>query len=308
MPRDSDIEYWALERAAKALRKDPASYQSVEGIEYDLTAPSLFNWQIRVDHRLVVDGLVGLFPLGGLIPHEDTTAAAATRPRHAVQIRPVMALVPDPLPSMEATGPTVHFHGSDHHSVTPVIAPDIDVSSAVIADGHHRVAAAQRAGGDPMIMTVLVSVDETGLRAGAFHRVFAGHVELPVGLPGAELLAEPPRDSIAAGRMAIVSRGGAVGIGVRAGSVDDALIGIPAGLANRLVLPAVGLEEAEATYVDSIRRALEAVDGGATAVLLPQARVESVLDAAARGVALPPKSTRFRPKPIKGLLMRPVLA
>ena len=43
--------------------------------------------------------------------------------------------------------------------------------------------------------------------------------------------------------------------------------GLPAGLTSRFVLPALGLSESDATYVDDIRHALAAVDEGGTAVI-----------------------------------------
>jgi hypothetical protein len=301
----SDVEYWALERAAKALRLDPARYQSVEGVEYDLTEPSLFSWEIRFEAGRHVQGLVGLFPLEQLIPHEGTTAALQTRPRHSVQIRPVTALVEEPLPDLEPIGGSVHFHGNHHHIVTPVDAASFTPQRALIADGHHRVAAAMRDGGDTRIMTMVVSTDGIELDAGAFHRVFAAEVDLPESIPGCEIVQEPTLDSIHAGRIAVVTRRGSIGVTVVDRDIPGFLSGLPAGLASRFVLPSLGLDEGDATYADEIRHALTAVDEGGTAVILPHSEIPAIMQAVAAGVTLPPKSTRFRPKPIRGLLMRP---
>ena len=305
LPRVSDVEYWALERAAKVLRVDPARYQSVEGVEYDLTEPALFHWGIHFDDESHVEGLVGLFPLDRLIPHEATKAGAIHRPRHPIQIRPVMALVDDPLPALEPTGEPVEFHGVHHQVITPVAPVSLDLSRAIIADGHHRVAAALRDGGDPMIMTMVVNSQQADLDAGAFHRVFASRVALPDTIAGCEVVHESPLDAIHAGRMAVVTNVESIGVAVTDEAVPDVLRGLPAGLASRYVFPGLGLDEADARYVEDIRRALAAVENGGTAVLLPPSRVQSVMRAAVDGVALPPKSTRFRPKPIRGFLMRP---
>lgn len=306
LPTDSDVELWALEQAARALRRDPGRYQSVEGVHYRRTEPSLFRWDIEFEGGTVT-GLVGLFPLERLVPHEATTASARIRPQHPVQIRPVMGLVDGPLPLPAPVGETVHFHGEHHHAVTPVEPAAVAVDTAVIADGHHRVAAAIRTAEHPLIMTLLVDVRETALDAGSFHRVFDRVTPLPERIDGARIVIEPPRESIRHGRIAVVSAEGSRGIGIdpeRAGP----RAGLPAGLAERFVLPALGLREDEATYVDDIRHALGAVDDGKMTVVLPPSELAAVLRAAGAGTPLPPKSTRFRPKPIRGLLMRPLPA
>ena len=299
------MEYWALERAAKVLRADPARYQPVEGIEYDLTEPALFHWGIHFGDRCHVEGLVGLFPLERLIPHEATTAAVMDRPRYPVQIRPVMALVDEPLPALEPAGESVEFHGIHHHVITPVAPVALDLSQAIIADGHHRVAAALRGGGDPMIMTMVVDSGQADLDAGAFHRYFASEVVLPDTITDCEVVQESPLDAILAGRMAIVTNLGSIGVAVTDQAVPEVLRGLPAGLASRYVFPGLGLDEADAVYLADTRQALAAIEKGGTVVLLPPSWVRSVMRAAIEGVALPPKSTRFRPKPIRGFLMRP---
>lgn len=306
LPTVSDVEYWALERAAKALRRDPARYQSVEGVEYSRTPESLFHWSIAFDGAWV-DGVVGLAELDRLRPHEATKAHAPVRPQHPVQIRPVMALVPGELPRLTPRGATVHFHGEHHHAVTPVDPVPIPFTEAVIADGHHRVAAAIRTAEHPRIMTMIVATGDTPLTAGAFHRVFQGtQVALPTTVPGCEVFEEPPRESIHHGRIAVVTSEGSRGIDV----VDDALPRplheLPAGLVARYLLGPLGLREVDATYIGDTREALAAVDEGATTILLPEAPVAAVVESAQRGLSLPPKSTRFRPKPIRGLLVRPL--
>lgn len=270
-----------------------------------MTEPSLFRWEIRFEAGRYVQGLVGLFPLHQLIPHEGTTAALQTRPRHPVQIRPVTALVDEPLPDLQPIGGSVHFHGSHHHTVTPVAAVAFAPKRALIADGHHRVAAAMRDGGDPNIMTMMVSTGGVELEAGAFHRVFATEVELPGAIAGCEVVRESTLDSIHAGRIAVVTPRGSIGVTVVDKDMPEFLGGLPAGLTSRFVLPALGLSEADASYVDDIRHALAAVDEGGTAVILPNSEVPAIMQAVAAGLTLPPKSTRFRPKPIRGLLMRP---
>ena len=279
----------------------------MEGIEYDETEPALFAWRIEFDGG-EVQGLVGAMPLTELVPHESTKPNGGRRPRYPVQIRPVMALMDEELPSTTPIGEPVEFHGDHRHEVTPVQADGFEVVRPVIADGHHRVAAALRSGGDPLIMAMLVSARDSGLDAGAFHRVYPESVALPEEIPGCAVEREPPNESLVAGRIAIVTRQGSVGVSVVDEGADTLLRRLPAGLSARYVAGPLGLDEADATYEDDIRVALQKVDAGSTAILLPTSDVRAVVGAARSGMTLPPKATRFRPKPIRGLMLRRVPA
>ncbi len=277
----------------------------MQGIEYDLTSPSLFRWDITFDEGKRVAGLVGLYPLDLLIPHESTTPQAVFRPRHPVQIRPVMALVAEPLPPLEALGPEIVFEGNHRHAVTPVRGDGFEPAAAVIADGHHRVAASLREGGDPTIMTMMVSSAGAGLDAGAFHRVFPQGSQLPEAIEGCTVVEESPQAAVAAGRIGVASAAGSIGIDTTpaASEFPAFLSGLPAGLASRIVLPALGLNEDDASYVGDLDAAIANAVAG-TSVVLPPSRVEAVIAAARESFPLPPKATRFRPKPIRGFLMR----
>lgn len=295
------MDYEDLARAAKALRVDPARYQPVADIDFMEGETSLYRWEITDEMGGTVVGLLGIHPIDGLIPHEATTAAALTRPRHPVQIRPVMALVDGALPEMEATGPPRVFAGTHRHTVVPVEVGPFEKRGAVIADGHHRTAAARRVGGDPGIMTLMVGTSGATLEAGAFHRVFATPVVLPRDGRGLRIVEEAPTESLAAGRISVVTPDGSLGVVID--DIPSELAGIPAGVASRVLLPVLGLEERDAVYLDDVDAALAAAHYG-TAVLLPGSSVEAVVRAARAGVTLPPKSTRFRPKPLRGFVMR----
>jgi len=104
----------------------------------------------------------------------------------------------------------------------------------------------------------------------------------------------------------VVTEEGSIGVSVTDEDRPQVLLGLPAGLAARYVFPALGFEEADARYFDDIRQVLSAVEEGATGVILPPSRISSVMRLAGGGGVVPPKSTRFRPKPIRGLLMRPL--
>lgn len=304
LPRSLDgIGYEDLARAAKALRVDPEGYRPVNGVDYVEGPNAVWQWEMISDAGPQVSGLLGLVPLDELIPHEATTPAALTRPRHPVQIRPVMALVDEVLPRCAPIGDPVVFEGRITHRVTPVASEGLTLRDAVIADGHHRTAAALRAGGDPHIMALVVSSTTEALDAGSFHRAFAHPVELPAAIEGTVVIQEDPFAAIDAGRIGVVTPAGSIGIDPGEGSMARAFRGIPAGWVHHVLLPVLGLEEADAVYLDDPAAAAAAGHYG-TGILVPPSDSAAVVAAARSGLVLPPKATRFRPKPLRGLAMR----
>jgi hypothetical protein len=302
VPTTNAATYEGLAAAAKALRVDPAGYRPYDGIGFEQADEALYWWEISDGPHVLLTGILGVFPLQQLIPHEATTAAALTRPRYPVQIRPVMALTEGALPAPHRIGASRSFDGRFRHVITPVECDVAGIADAVIADGHHRTVAALRDGGDPGIMTLLVGTSGATLHAGAFHRVFAHPVDLHAALEGFDVRVEAPADSLAAGRVAVES--GEVNLGVTpSGPLADRYRGIPAGWVHEALLPALGLDEVDAVYLDEIPAALSAGRYG-TAIGLPGADVEAVVAGARSGLALPPKATRFRPKPLRGFAMR----
>lgn len=298
LPRSDRVTYEDLERAAKDMRSDPGGYRGQ--VEYERGPEAVWRWEIGGANPVV--GLLGLYPLTALVPHEATTAAALTRPRHAIQIRPVMALVDESLPEVAAIGSTRTMPGNPRHSVTPVEPPAFPRGSAVIADGHHRTAAALRVGGDPYIMTLVVSTLESSLTAGAFHRAFAHPVPIPPRVGECLIRPATPEAALSAGDIALVSAERSVAISP-VGPMADRYRGIPAGWVHEELLPALGLVEEDAVYLDGADAAIAAAHYG-TAILLPGSDVGAVVSAARSGLPLPPKATRFRPKPLRGFAMR----
>lgn len=304
LPRSLDgIGYEDLARAAKALRVDPEGYRPVDGVEYVEGTHAVWQWDMGAEGGPQVRGLLGLFPLADLVPHEATTPAALTRPRHPVQIRPVMALVDDVLPELAPIGDPVVFQGRITHRVTPVATEGMALRDAVIADGHHRTAAALRAGGDPSIMVLVVSSTTAALDAGSFHRAFAHPVELPASIEASVIVREDPFAALAAGRIGVVTPAGSIGIDPGESPSALAYRGIPAGWVHHALLPVLGLDEDDAIYLDDPAAAASAGHYG-TGILLPPSDGGAVVAAARSGLALPPKATRFRPKPLRGLAMR----
>ncbi|HTY71110.1 MAG TPA: DUF1015 domain-containing protein [Actinomycetes bacterium] len=212
------------------------------------------------------------------------------------------------------------------------VARDLAGRQALVADGHHRLAAYRRlrAGrpGGPWErgLALLVDLQAYPPRLAAIHRHVDGVVPARASAPqgvrledaGAEWWDRLPR--LSAGEMLLVGPGGEA----RVARVDDRAAvdrTVRAALApderppqwraldtvvlHHVVLPAWGVPDEAVTYhhdaEHAVRRAAEA---GGTAVLLAPVDIGTVFDLAGRGVRMPRKSTSFWPKPRSGLLLR----
>lgn len=304
-----------VEAGARRLRDEAGRYQAETVIEQAVQgggwvwsdAPSMYRYVIEAGGRRVV-GLVGEAALADLIPHEGTISADPGKPRPALEVRPLLLLTEEALPEVDDIGPIAAFEFPDGaaHSVTPVDCAGVGGAPFVIADGHHRHRSALRAGDDPRILSMLVGESGAGLEGGAFHRVFSWAPPLPGEIPGFDVEATEPaprRDAVVwcspDGAAALVPRPAAVTHLHPAARSSMPLV------ARDLLYPRLGLSEADAGYADGATEALEAMGTGAVA-LMPPADVPAVLRAARAGLLMPPKATRFRPKPARGMVMRVV--
>ena len=196
---------------------------------------------------------------------------------------------------------------------------------AVIADGHHRFAAALRARAagtaDGRILAYLVDSGAYGPELRAVHRVLhgAGDDLLPAlshsfavhPLPWAEVLEALKGEA-------------EIAFGLRYGGGRSALLvahdppalreQLPAGRTaawqsldtavwEHLVHPSVGGDVEFRSDVHAARAQVDAEPGAALFVLRP-ASLATVYDCAAAGEMMPVKTTWFRPKPRAGLVMR----
>lgn len=190
------------------------------------------------------------------------------------------------------------------------LAAAVRATRAVIADGHHRYAAAQQLADEhpdePVwhrTLVMLVDQADTPLQLGAIHRV----------VPGLTLDAI---EEAARGRADVfrrhATRAEALGrlehaLVLHDGSSWATLAPARRGLAvvalHEELLPAWKVTDEAVQFHHTAGRALaEAANG--VAILLPAPTFDQVVEAAAVGRLLPEKATSFQPKPHLGALMR----
>jgi uncharacterized protein (DUF1015 family) len=310
-------------------------------------------------------GAVAL-PVAGsaaVLPHEDTYAPAVEGRRALLaatrtDLEPIV-LVHDPDPDLpelidraRTSTPTIDLTDDDgvRHLLwrltDPALVGDVRAAlgrtRAVIADGHHRFAAAQAhsrsapdvAGADA-VLALVTSSGPGGLRVEAIHRVlpdlslgaavaaarpgFADVVEVPADGPAGPVgaarawLAAAPAGSFLLGN-------GARLVGLRGPtSVLAAAVPSEAPPAWRrldVVLAHHGLidrlwhvpDEPESVVIahDVATALREAAERGGTALLLRAPSPADVAAVARAGARMPRKSTLFVPKPRTGLVLRPL--
>lgn len=309
---------------------------------------------------------VSLAPLGApgaLLPHEEVDAERVTerleRLRAApLDVSPVFALYRGGSPELRAlldqpkrSAPVAALtdeHGIDHRVWGLHGAADIETVrrglagvTAVIADGHHRWAAAlayrdERRAADAdqrdacweRTLVYLVDATAHGPRVEAIHRVVRPLPDDTLErLAGAFEVQEAPARPAAL--LAAVRAAGEASFGLlhagrglllRARDPRALRARLPAGRSEQwrgldaavfehALLPLLGAGPDVEPRSD-VRAAVEAVRAapGAGLFLLRPPAAATVLDLAAAREPLPPKSTSFQPKPRTGLVMRAVEA
>lgn len=264
--------------------------------------------QTLVDgHRVI--GALGLVALGDLVPHEATEAAAVRRrtvrdKRQQVDSRPLLAVLPADPPGLEMLNRRVRDRpaeldvedadGVRHRTwvLTPSEADKLATAlrpyPCLLADGHHRVAAAVALGRQAMPALV----------------AFASH--------------QPRIDDV--WRLAAVARADQAAAHAWVGDLaddPDGPVEVRHGSLRRRVSARPGELPVEATQrlaeaVPGMTRVTSTADAAAVAIAITDGAVvvgsrapsvTEVLAAVARGRSLPPKSTAFRPKPRVGLVL-----
>jgi hypothetical protein len=219
------------------------------------------------------------------------------------------------------------WRAADPRTVARATRP-LEPAAVVIADGHHRYAAAlaSRADrGDDRVLMYLVDGRRQGPRILPVHRIVR---RLPSDLAdrlAVDFTTEPAPAEATALTTAVAACDDTV-FGLR--TAEGALLlrprdlrGLRAGLPTHRparwraldpavlalgVLPGLGVADADVEAVGDLVGAVAAVERGEAAgvfVLQPVA-LDDVVDLALDGHLMPPKSTWFRPKPRAGLLMR----
>jgi len=305
---------------SRRIRDDAGRYQPGQALDEavadgDLVAPgraSLFRYEITRESLPTITGLVGVARAADLVPHEGTVAAAPDEPAPSVEIRPILALLEGSLPTAPPLGDPVTAVDEEGavHTLVPVDLGDLTVDAPVVADGHHRRRAAlSTRGADATVLTLVVGDGGAGLEAGTFHRVFPNAGPLP--LAASEVFEVEALPSPAAVPGALVWIDGASGRVFLMTPTPEAIAGVreahrgsPAAVAQALLYPLLGLHEHEAVHAGTVDEAVADVPSSGGVLLLPPVEIAAVIRAARAGNLLPPKASRFRPKPLRGMVLR----
>jgi uncharacterized protein (DUF1015 family) len=341
-------------RRTGVLRRDPApAFYRYEEHELRAGAPAV---QRGILAAVALEPLDGT---GAVLPHEavdparvaDRVERLATVP---LDVAPVMGLYrgsdPD-LAALLARAPdrppvvaVTDAEGVDHRmwalsdpDDVAVVRAGLAAERVVIADGHHRYAAAlalaerRRAEGRPdapwaRTLAYLVDAEVNGPRVLPIHRLVEGLAGPPLPLLAGTFASTPgPSDPRALAALVAERADGTVGLVADDGTTallrardrraleaalpadrPAAWRALDAAVVDHLVVPA--LRPSAVVHRSDLPSAVArvaATRGSALLVLAPPAP-GTVLDLAIAGQPMPAKTTSFRPKPRTGLVMRDV--
>lgn len=290
-PVPGDLDAWLAEGS---LRQDDAPRLRVVA-------------QVLPDGRLVA-GVLGLVPLDDLVRHERVDAVAVrrrtSRDRHEpADLRPLLAVLGDPDPVLRAAVDEVlagerELDARDDDGVRHVVAvPDPEASAllvdhvaagrALLADGHHRVAAARRAG--RRSLPTLVSLADAAPRLLPVWRVAVTGAEPSAVTAWLAREGDPEGELHVRWHRQRTRR-----------AVPHGVLPVVAG--DRLVRSLPGLQRVTTTSDPGAVAVAER--DGAVVVGAPAPTVDDVLEAVTSGRPLPAKSTSFHPKPRIGLVLQ----
>jgi uncharacterized protein (DUF1015 family) len=282
-----------------------------------------------------VRGIVATLELGpahgAVLPHEDVhprQVEQLARRMREMQLNPAPILLMhrggptlrDTVDSVTATAPQLSFtdRGEQLHRIWRIEDADLqrrigDVIAShrmVIADGHHRYAAAVElraempGTGWERTLVMLVDQSDTPLQLGAIHRTIAGltlsRVEAAARERGDAFQRHDSRhEALDQLEHALVLHDGLHWATLR----PAARALLPVCILHDQLLPAWQISESRLDFHHTAAEAL-ANAGRGVAVLLPAPTFDQVEQAAAAGVLLPQKATSFQPKPHLGAIMR----
>jgi hypothetical protein len=301
--------------ASRALRHAVARYQSAEDLPellpYRDAGPAIYRYEVTSARGPVVSGLVGLVRVATLLPHEQTIREDEDREAVDLEIRPLLALTRATLPHLPESGATaVVSYGPLQHRVVPVQhRGDIDLGTLVLADGHHRRRSAMRHFGDGAVaMTMVVGDSGRGLNAAAFQRRLIGAGRLPHSAGEVFDIEEIPRSTPRVGGIVWLEPKRPPRL-LRPrpellATVPATLRPIGAAVAAHLLYPLLGVTQQQIEHFSTAGAVVHALEAGDAGILLPRVPIPAVFAAAAAGTLLPPKGSRFYPKPVRGLVVR----
>jgi hypothetical protein len=308
---------------ARALREEARRYHPaavfrravVDGLVRPSQQPTLFRYRIMGRSGEIVSGVAGEVSVRDLLPHERTKETGI-EPAPPAEIRPILVVTTAMAPEFPDAGdPAVVTEGGLRHEVTVLEAATglFAGDDLVIADGHHRArAVAATRGPDARILALVVGGSGRGLTVGTFHRRFDGITALPASVADVFSIEATQRRGPTAGSLLWVQ-----GTGERfllhprpeaLESMPGALLASAAAVASSLLYPRLGAGVVDAGHIATARAAVAALEEHQAALLMPAPPMSAVLAAATAGTLFPPKATRFSPKPVRGLITRPVEA
>jgi uncharacterized protein (DUF1015 family) len=281
----------------------------------------------RLRRGVVARVAVDAYSRGRLFPHEKvfpSVTAEKIRVRRAIEadLCPIFLvhdgppLVPERRPpDLEAAvgGVTARLWRITDAAEQAALCDSVGRGEFVIADGHHRFAAAlaahrrDRRPQTSFVLAVLVSRHDAGIEILPTHRLVRGEIsEWPpaatvTSVPGdaEEALARLEDTSDDCAAFAVVEpRGTAIAeVPVAA---DDPAASVPAAVAEQLPVEPVA-------YTPDPAEAERLVGAGAAdaAILVPPPTLEQVEAAARARAPMPEKTTYFYPKPLCGLVFAP---
>jgi uncharacterized protein (DUF1015 family) len=225
--------------------------------------------------------------------------------RGSTALRTAVGLLTERTPDVAFTDP-----GGQHHRMWRIDEPDdiallatmVAPTRAVIADGHHRYAAAldlaSQSPGTKWEQTLVMLVDQsdTPLQLSAVHRSVP---DLDLATVAA---AATRREALASLEHALVLHDGSSWASLRPAGLQ-----LPVFALHEDLLPAWGIEESQVEHHHTAGQALSR-SGGGLAILLPAPTFEQVAAAAKAGQPFPQKATSFQPKPHLGAIMRDLRA
>lgn len=236
--------------------------------------------------------------------------------RGSTALRTAVGLLTERKPDVAFTDP-----GGQHHRMWRIDEPDdiallatmVAPTRAVIADGHHRYAAAldlaSQAPGTKWEQTLVMLVDQsdTPLQLSAVHRSVPGLELSTVAAAAIRRGDDFQRHSTRREALAGLEHALVLHDGTSWASLRPAGLQLPVFALHQDLLPAWGVDEAQVDRHHSAGQALSRSSAG-LAILLPAPTFEQVAAAARAGQPFPQKATSFQPKPHLGAIMRDLRA
>ncbi len=325
----------------RAARRQEASGWQASGRDL-VRGPGVYLVTVRTPHATVrglavcvevTDSLAG----SGLMPHEAVHLPLVTRRLKALRTarvdrEPVLLTHPGgglavsaavasthPLFSTESAGMAIDVAYIDDQASEIVVA-DLNRRAVLVADGHHRLAAAVAMAGEgeakdeyKYVSALVVDSDDTPLTINPMHRIVYRRGPVPLGAgevvealrmtqfaaadaaPGAMDRSDAGVDIVVVDRYeehTVRCRpdpGGNLPTAIHV--VDHAISALPAATVRRL-------RDRERVLGMTSRR-------GAVAVVVPAATHADIFDTIGRGLLMPVKATSFEPKLPAGVIIRP---